>query len=216
VLRTHLGDYYSDQLAARLTPLDPDRAFGLLARSIHDDRLEERWNPLSSGPALKFWDKLSQVDRRAALSTVLDATGDGGAARWTVLWHLPNLVNLQTDGPFLLEYAARGEREALSVCAAITGGREGFWNLAFGLIDRYPNGGSIRAELEQRIQRMGQVVRGPWSDHHRQCLADIEQARALPGVSARAIAWLDDYARRMQQGLEEQLRREADERVNRG
>ena len=120
------------------------------------------------------------------------------------------------DADFLVEYAAGGESEALIACEAVTGGRSGFWPIACRLIELYPASTDLKAVLEQRVMQSGQVVRGPYSDHYRGCLADVEQARRLPEASPAVVAWLEDFAIRLQQGLECQLRREADERVNQG
>jgi hypothetical protein len=64
--------------------------------------------------------------------------------------------------------------------------------------------------------QMGQLIVGPYSDHIRRCLDDVEQAQRSPGISAHLRGWLDDLAARLRRLLEEHRRREADERVNRG
>ncbi|HKW55400.1 MAG TPA: hypothetical protein VJO12_17045 [Stellaceae bacterium] len=216
VMSEHLGDYYCDQLAARLVALDADRAFALLGRSMRDERSGERWSPLTSRPQLSFWKALSKRDRRRALTTVLEAANAGSAARWTVMWNLPSLVEMGTDAALLLEFAARGEREALTACSAITGARGGFWQVAFGLVDIYPASRPLTNELEHRVEQMGQVIAGPYSDHFKRCLEDVQSARNLPAASAAVRAWLDDFAARLQRAHEEQRRREADDRINRG
>src|SRR4029077_7570637 len=135
VMNRHLGNYYSDELAARLVPLDTERGFALLDRLVRDDRSGERWNPLASCPQLEFWNALTRVDRGRVLLTLLEAARVGGDMRWTVQWHLPNLVDLVRDAALLGDYAIRGEEEAFTVCEAITGGRPGFWPIAFRLVD---------------------------------------------------------------------------------
>jgi hypothetical protein len=95
-------------------------------------------------------------------------------------------------------------------------GGHGFWPIVFGLIERHPSSQRPRSELELRIMQSGQVRQGPLSELHRQWLADVEGARQLPEATPAVRAWLDDFSRRLRLGLDEQLRREADERVNRG
>jgi hypothetical protein len=63
---------------------------------------------------------------------------------------------------------------------------------------------------------MGQVMMGPFSERRRQWLADVEAARQLPEATPAVRSWLEDFAGRLRLGLQEQLRREADERVNCG
>jgi hypothetical protein len=128
----HMADFYSDHLAARLAPLDRERAFALLRTTILDERSGHRWNPLASRPQLSFWRELSQLDRARAVATLLDASRTQGNARYTINWHLPYLIDLEADAALLGDYAARGEPEALTVCQALTGGVR-----AFG---RWPSG----------------------------------------------------------------------------
>ena len=53
--------------------------------------------------------------------TVLEAACNGGdTARWSVMWQLPNVIDLSVDTRMLIG-SARGEREALTVCQAIGG-----------------------------------------------------------------------------------------------
>jgi hypothetical protein len=212
----HLADFYSDHLAARLARLDPDRAFALLRTVILDEREGSRWNPLASRPQLSFWQELSDLDRVRALATLLDASRTPGIARHTIMWHLPNLMDLHADHTLLSQYAARGEQEALTVVQAITGGRTGFWPLAFRLVDLYPESERLRHDLELRVEQMGQVVTGPYSEHYERCREDVEQALRLPEVTEPARTWLIDFSDRLRRAADEQRRREADDRINRG
>ena len=132
------------------------------------------------------------------------------------MWHLPNLMDLHADHTLLSQYAARGEQEALTVVQAITGGRTGFWPLAFRLVDLYPESERLRHDLELRVEQMGQVVTGPYSEHYERCREDVEQALWLPEVTEPARTWLIDFSDRLRRAADEQRRREADDRINRG
>jgi len=184
--------------------------------TILDERDGHRWNPLASQPQLAFWQELSRLDRARALSTLLDASRSQENSRWTILWHLPNLIDLEADSVLLGYYAARGEHEALTVCQAITGGRTGFWPLAFRLVNLYPANAQLRRDLEARVEQMGQVIRGPWSEHYQRCRNDVEQALRLREITDTVRAWLIDFSARLARAVDEQRRREADERINRG
>lgn len=201
VLARYMGDYYSDHLARRLARLNPDRGFALLARCMVDERPGSRWNPITTGPNhLALWQELSRYDRLRALSTVLEAARREPRVLWRVQFWLYALVDMVADADFLVEYAAGGESEALIACEAVTGGRSGFWPIACRLIELYPASTDLKAVLEQRVMQSGQVVKGPYSDHYRGCLADVEQARRLPEASPAVVAWLEDFAIRLQQG----------------
>lgn len=186
----HLADFYSDQLAARLAPLDRERAFALLRTTILDERSGHRWNPLASRPQLSFWRALSQLDRGHALATLLDASRSHGNARYTINWYSPDLIDLEADAALLGDYAARGEHEALTVCQALTGGRSGFWPLAFRLVNLYPASLQLRRDLELRVEQMRQMISGPYSEHFQRCRDDVEQALLLPGVTDPIRTWL--------------------------
>jgi hypothetical protein len=214
-INVHHADFYSDQLAAQLAPLDRERAFALLCTTILDGRSGRRWNPLALRPQLSFWRELSQLDRGRALATLLDATRSQGNARYTINWYLPNLIDLEADAALLGDYAARGEPEALTVCQALTGGRSRFWPLAFHLVDLYPASAQLRRDLELRVEQMGQMIGGPYSEHFQRCREDVEQALLLPGVTDPVRAWLTDFSARLARAVDEQRRRETDERINR-
>jgi hypothetical protein len=211
-----MADFYSDYVAARLAPLDRERGFGLLRTTILDERSGHRWNPLASRPQLSFWRELSQLDRARALATLLDASRTQGNARYTINWHLPYLIDLESDAALLSDYAARGEPEALTVCQALTGGRNGFWPLVFRLVNLYPASAQLRRDLELRVEQMGQLISGAYSEHFQRCRDDVEQALLLPGVTEPIRMWLTDFSGRLGRALDEQRRREADERINRG
>jgi hypothetical protein len=203
----HLPDFYSDHLAARLAPLDRERAFALLRTTILDERNGKRWNPLASRPQLLFWRELSQFDRGRALATLLDASRSQGNARY-INWYLPNLIDLEADAALLGDYAARGE--------PLTGGQSGFWPLAFRFVSLYPASLQLRRDLELRVEQMGQTINGPYSDHLLRCRDDVEQALLLPGVTDSIRTWLTDLFARLARAVDQQSRREADERINRG
>ena len=213
----HLADFYSDYLAAQLAALDPGRAFALLQTIILDERNGHRWNPLASRPQLSFWSELSRLDRSRAVATLLDAARAKSSARYTVMWYLPDLIDLEADASLLANYAARGEPEALTVCQALTGGRNGFWPLAFRLVSLHPDSIQLRRDLELRVQQMGQMIAGLYSEHLERCRNDVEQALLfLPGVTDLVRKWLTDFSARLARDIKEQRRREADERINRG
>jgi len=216
VMSLHLGAYYCDMIAAQLAHLDRDRAFALLDRVIREERDGQRWNPLISRPQMTFWHELTTIDRARGLAILLEAARGDSPTRWSVQFHLPNLIDLEADAPLLLDYARRGEDEAIDVCHAITGGDLRFWPLAFQLVELYPQSRHLTAELEARVEQLGQMIRGPYSEHFRRCLDDVAQTRQQPGASANVRAWLDDFASRLERAWQEQRRREADERVNRG
>ena len=72
------------------------------------------------------------------------------------------------------------------MCRAIVGGRPAFWPIAFRLVELYPDG-RVESELTLRIDQMGQVISGPYSEHYRRCVDEIEAAMTLPNIPIRAM-----------------------------
>ena len=209
-------NYYFDRVAARLALHDGDRAFRVLARCLDDSRVGNRWKPISSGLRENtFWNTLRSLDRARLLTMILEAVPVGGPNSYSAAYHLPKLIDMRTDATALLEYAARSEEHGLTVCRATVGGNEAFWPIAFCLVELYPRS-RVAGELMSRIEQIGQVISGPYSGHFRRCVEEIEIAMKQPGIPPSAMAWLDDVAGRFRKALQEQLRREADELVDRG
>lgn len=209
-------DYYFDRIAGELALRDLDRAFALLTRCLTDTRPGRRWNPVGSSlPHNTFWIAVRGMDRARALVEVLEAIRLESANGYEAICHLPNLVDMAADAPTLLNYAAQSEECALIVCMAIVGGEEAFWPIAFRLVELYP-GGQVERALSLRIQRIGQAIWGPYSELCRECIAEIEAAMQRPDIPAHATRWLDGLVGGFREALQEQLRREADGRVDRG
>jgi hypothetical protein len=206
--------WHIDNVAGRMAPLDPDRAFAALQDGIRDIR-SKRWNPIAAHwPNPRFWPALIHLDRARALQAVLEVAAEEDVAGHVVSWHIHDLVDLVTDQAALLDFASRGEAQAMAVCSAITGSRQGFWTIAFGLVDLYPRSEAINAELESRVEQMGQMIRGPMSDHYGRCIEDVNQALQLPAASAEVLAWLTAYRLRLEDMRSRRAQGEADDRVN--
>ena len=79
----------------------------------------------------------------------------------------------------------------------------------------YPASVQLRRDLELRVERMGQTISGPYSQHFQRCREDVEQALLLPGVTDPVRAWLTDFSARLARAVDKQRRRETDERIDR-
>jgi hypothetical protein len=152
-------DYYFDQMASKLAGHDVNRAFGVLACCLKDTRPGHRWNPISSGlPQHAFWNALSRLDRQRTLTIVLETARLPTPNGYSVVFYLPQLIDMAADAAALLNYATQSEEHGLTVCRAIVGGEPAFWPIAFRLVELYP-GSRVESELRFRIEQMGQVIR---------------------------------------------------------
>ena len=139
------AEYYFDVLAARLTKLDPERGFALLDRSLRAPFSSQVWKPLWVGPRHKFWDILCEIDRTRALVIALDAALAGDSLLGDEL--LSDVIDVQVDYQVLMEFAAGSEEKARIVAGTMAQRPEGFWALAFGLVELYPNSQSVLSKL---------------------------------------------------------------------
>src|SRR5262249_36595277 len=80
---TSNDEYDCDQLAARLTKLDPNRGFRLLEQLLKQRWDRQTWNPIRNRRERKFWKALQEVDRTRALRLAFAAASRDVRARVT-------------------------------------------------------------------------------------------------------------------------------------
>jgi hypothetical protein len=208
----HNAEYYCDILAARLTKLDPERGFALLDRSLRAPFDSQAWNPLWIGPRHKFWDTLCEIDRARALVIALEAAKDDN---WLLGGQLfGEVIDAEADRGVLLEFAARGEKEASIVADTLAGRPTGFWQLAFVLAERYPHSQSVLSKLNWGLRGLGEVIAGPMSSHLEGCRVEVERALAEEAPPPLARSWLEERVRALDREIDAERRREADEQIN--
>lgn len=214
---SHNDDYYCDAIASRLAEANPERGFRLLEACLADGPVHQKvWNPLEQIGATppQFWQTLLRTDRSRAINVVLDAAGRDDARGSDVSWHLPGLLDLESDADILAGYASRGEREALAVCDAMSGEQKGFWSLAFRLVDAYPKNDAIQRRLESSIEFPDHMVAGPMHTHLSQRLQVVESAASNNSTPHGARVWLGDYAIRLREVIKKERQRHEDQDVN--
>ncbi len=210
-LQNHNDDHYCETLAARLADHDPERGFALLDRYLRSGFDGRAWNPLWLGPRHEFWDKLCEIDRTRALITALEAVQ---ANSRYIVGDLDEVIDLEADQATLLEFAVRGEDEAATVADAATQRKDGFWPLAFSLVEQYPTSQQVISKLNWGLKGMGGVIAGPMSEHLNRCLRRAELALNTLAPSAIARSWLEERIRSLREEIDFERRREADEHVN--
>ena len=205
------AEYYCDVLAARLTKRDPGRGFALLDRYLMAPFKSQVWNPVWVGPRHKFWDTLCEIDRARALLIALEAANDNNSLLGGQL--LGEIIDPEADREVLLEFAARGGKEASIVAGTLARRPAGFWALAFALVERYPRNQSVLSKLNWGLRGLGNVIVGPMSSHLERCRAEVERVLAEEAPPL-ARSWLEESMRALDRDIETERRHEADERVN--
>ena len=208
----HNAEYYCDILAVRLTKLDPKRGFALLDKSVRAPFESQVWNPLWVEPRHKFWDTLCEFDRARALTIALEASKE---EHWLLGGELlGRVIDPVEDRGVLLEFAARGEKEASIVADTLARRPTGFWQLAFALVERYPNSQRVLGSLSWGLRGLGEVIAGPMSSHLERCRQEVIRALAEENPPPLARPWLEERIGALYREIEAERRREADEQAN--
>jgi hypothetical protein len=204
--------YACDELAAALTPEDPERGLRLLGRLLAQPYGSDSWNPLDWVSDRGFWHALSSRDRDRALRLAL--------AQATTLsdhldMYLRELIDQIQDAPLLVDFAIEAEAHALLVGEIITAAHPGYWPIAFRILEHYPANAEVRAVLSRGARREVGMISGPLSAHYTACRQDVERMLQEPRLSLVARDWLADLERSLRAEIERERRRESDDRVNR-
>jgi hypothetical protein len=206
--------YDFDQLAAALTPGDPDRGFGLLETLLAAPRDRESWRPTDRYREGDFWATLRQLDRERALRLVFGVARRDDSARLEITWDLRESLDQVQDGDILSALARESERQAELVTEALTTAKPGFWPIALKIAEQYPRNKRSLGHLEAGIEQMGNMIQGPWSAHLERCRAEVREVLAGKRVSPRVTSWLRGVEASLAKRAQSQLMAEAAEDVN--
>lgn len=203
-----------DIVAAAIAGTNLDRAFKLLQSYLslpHDART---WEPLDRHGGNRFWNVLWKADRRRALQLLLEISAEFPFGAWRISWHLPEILNLNSDIDLLLEFAKKSEKNAEFLSGFITGAQEGFWALAIQLLMLYPGNVRVRKNVSLAAEHMGQVIRGQTSQHLEKCAQAVAEARAKPDIPGDVNLFLSELEHKLRKRAEAERRSEEDESVN--
>jgi hypothetical protein len=122
------------------------------------------------------------------------------------------LAEMPADADFLHSYAARGEPQAVAV-AELVSSRDGeFWELACGIVERYPNNTEVRSLLANGIAQYGFVIKGGFGGHYENLVDEIERAdNAHCEKRPHARRWLCGLADNFRQQAAAERRQEEDD-----
>lgn len=207
--------YDCDQVASKLAQIDPERGFKLLERLLMQPEDRRSWCPIDRYVGGNdFWSVLHQSDRRRALRTVFSVALEDPLYGFRVTWNLEELLNQAADADILLEFALEAESHAILAAESITSAKEGFWPIAFGIIQKFPTSQKVWGALTQGVEQMGRMIEGPYSQHTESCRREVEKRLSDPGTPAAARPWLQDILSRLGEEIAQHAIWEYDEDAN--
>lgn len=192
---TRSSVWHYDELAAKLTELNPDLGFRkfqhmLMVGAPHS---LERF-PLDMDGGTQWWEALRQKDRARLFRTLLGASRTNDTTQEVLSWRLTDLIDQEQDAEDLIE-AIGTEREHARIAAKwLVGSKPNFWNLAFRFIKKFPHDPALQAALTASAMDMGAMIRGPASKFYEGRKQEIQKHMESPSTLPEARAWLRDVA----------------------
>ncbi len=207
--------YDCDQVASKLAQIDPERGFKLLESLLMQPEDRRSWCPIDRYVGGNdFWSVLHKSDPRKALRTVFYVALQDPLYGFRVTWNLEELLNQAADADMLLEFALEAENHAILVAESITSAKDGFWPIAFGIVQKFPTSEKVRNALTQGVEQMGRIIEGPYSQHTEACRREVEKRLRDPGTPAAARPWLQDILGRLEEEIAQHTIWEYDEDAN--
>lgn len=212
---TEHEEYNCQRLAARLAESNTERGLRLLEKLLTQPHDRHAWNPIDRyAGGHDFWNVLHGSDRRLALRTVFTVALQHPLYGFRVTWNLEELLNQAADADILLEIARETESHAIVVAKCITIAKEGFWPIAFGIIENFPTSQKVWSALTQGVEQMGRLIEGSYSQHIESCRSEVEKKLSDPTTPTAARPWLQDILGRMGDEVAQHVIWEYDEDAN--
>ena len=115
----------------------------------------------------EFWNALRGFDRERALHTVFSVALRDPVSRFRVTWNLEEVLDQASSGDILVKLALETEEQATLVAESITSAKEGFWEIAFRVLETYPSSRKIWDALTRGMEQEGQIIEGPYTSSYR-------------------------------------------------
>jgi len=207
--------WHFDELAARLTELNPDLGFEKFQQLLASPATRSlEWGPLDIDGGKQWWKALRTHDRPRLFRTLFEASCSDESTQEILSWRLKELLHQEQDADDLL--AAIGPNGAYARVAArwLVGSAPGFWDLAFWLIKKFPHDPTLQNVLTSTAMDMGTFIRGPVSQFYETRNQEVHKRLEDPSTPTEAQAWLRDTARVLGLEVKTHLVWEYDREVN--
>jgi hypothetical protein len=195
-----------DGLASKLAKPDHERGLRLLGVILtrhlqvsHEEwsGLVFRWDPLPLTGPHKFWETLWEHDREGTLRFVLQIASDYPESMIQIELGLRNVIDQDTDLLTLATIARENETQAELVARFITPRKPNFSQIAYGILECYPDNIRIHEALINGCVEEEAAVGQELLERLTRKLEKIESAEADTEVPKAVKPWLKKVGRRL-------------------
>jgi len=207
--------WHFDELAAKLTELDPDMGFQKFSQLLITSATSSlEWVPLDMDGGNQWWKALRAKDRTRLFKTLLEASCMNDTTQEILSWRLKDLLDQEQDAGDLL--AAVGDKIEPARIAArwLVGSKSNFWDLAFALLKQFPHDPKLQTVLTTAAMDMGTMIEGPGSKFYDARKQEVQRRLEDPSTPAEAHVWLRDAVEALGSEVKAHLVWEYDREVN--
>lgn len=191
--------YNFDELAALLVKADITRGYKLLKNLLEQPDKRQFWDSSSILGGRQFWNVLWEYDREGTLQFVLEIAQDSPTG-YQIMSGLSDIIDQDQNAELLIKVALESGEKAELICQCLTGCikiKSKFWDIAFRIIDQYPENDGIKNTLTLNVG-----PRGGWGEEILRdltgCLKEVEDLQGDAKTPESAQQWLkqvDSYIR---------------------
>jgi len=213
--RNDMDVYHCDQLAAKLTLAAPERGFCLFEKALRRGHSSDGWFPLERHAENRFWNALLAADRNRAMDLVFSVAQEGPMQHLEITLRLAETLDQVRDGDFLVEFARRGEHEAVFVADGISSNKPGFWWIATRIAAIYPGNRTVESHLATAASGGTiHVVSGSYADFIDNCREEVLRVLSSEDTPQEARAWLERLAASFEERAKKTRTDEEDQEVD--
>jgi hypothetical protein len=202
----NIGMLVIDELASNLAKVDPKHGLALLESILvrHEDvscdewlGTASRWDPLSLTGSHKFWNALWEPDPEGVLRFVLQIALDHPEVEWRVTDGLRNVTGQSAGAQLLLTIALENERRAELICSFITAHNRDFCQIAYKIIEFYPDNEEIQKALINSFLGEEAALLDESLEKIVKMIEKIKTTQDEGGASPAIKSWLEKLSQRL-------------------
>jgi hypothetical protein len=204
-IRSSIDAWKFDQLAARLAHDDSQRGFELMKNLLQRYEMSgNSWDPLEPYGDHAFWKVLYATDKKCLVDLLLNLAQTDVLRRHRLSRRLRELLDQEEDKELLLSFAIDNVENARIIASFITSSKEGFWPMAFTLVQRYPHDEELLSHLTTGVEQLGTAMWGSVAQFYATQKQEVEQRFHESSTPPEARAWLREVLSRLEREVPRQ------------